>query len=262
MSDPTFIFLDDLDAQLSELGARLAWSETPDLAGAIQVAGATPISISPVHRRHRWFAAAALALLLIGTALAASSSARSTVADFLGIEGLQIEWGDPETTPRPLPTLGTPTTMQDFERWLPFTPRQPAALGTPDAVYLRVLENGDMLGIMAWEAGDDLPEAAETGLGAVLMQFDAPDESYMFLKTIGISTGSVTETTVDGNQAFWVEGASELTIFETGGTETRPTANVLLWQQDGTGFRLESNLDMDAALAIAESMEPTTMRTS
>jgi hypothetical protein len=195
-------------------------------------------------------------VLFIGALLAGSSSVRTSVAEFLGIDGLRIEFGDPETTPTSVPNLGTPTSQQDLVRWLPFTPMQPATLGEPDAVYLRILDNGDTLGIMAWQPSEVLPQTAETGLGALLMQFAPPEEAVMMLKTVGLSTGSVTETTVNGERAWWVEGASDLTIFGDQGTETRSTANVLIWEQDGIGFRFESALSMDEAIAIAESMEP------
>ncbi|MEZ4531774.1 MAG: hypothetical protein R2855_12230 [Thermomicrobiales bacterium] len=126
----------------------------------------------------------------------------------------------------------------------------------PDALYLHVLENGDVLGPMAWPPDDALPQAAETGPGALLMHSNHPDDIYMMIKTVGTSTGSITETTVNGEPAWWIEGASNLTIFGEESIESRSTANVLLWQQGGIGFRLESALSIDEALAIAESLEP------
>ncbi len=56
--------------------------------------------------------------------------------------------------------------MQDLQRWLPFDPLVPSELGPPDAVYLRILENGSPLGMLAWKYSGELPETAETGLGA------------------------------------------------------------------------------------------------
>ena len=249
---------DDLDSQLAALGSQLEWASTPDLAADVLATLNAPTPLPVADRRWRWLAAAALIVLLAGGVLAASSSLRSTLADFLGIDGLRIELGEPDTTPTSLPNFGTPTSMQDLARWLPFTPMQPAALGAPDAVYLRILENGDTLGIMAWEPSDSLPRTAETDLGALLIQFAPPEDPGMMLKTVGLSTGTVTETFVDGDRAFWVEGASELTIYEGQSTETRPSGNVLIWQTDGIGFRLESALNMDEAIAIAESLEPAT----
>lgn len=249
---------DNLESQLAALGSRLEWPPTPDLQSEVVATLSAPTPLPRPDHRRRWLAAAALALLLVGALLAGSSSIRDSVAEFLGIEGLRIEFGETETTPVSMPNLGTPTTQQDLARWLPFTPMQPAALGDPDAVYLRILDNGDTLGIMAWQPDQSLPRTAETDLGALLLQFAPPEDTGMMLKTVGLSTGTVADTFVDGNRAFWVEGASELTIFDGQSAETRPTGNVLIWQQDGIGFRLESALTMDEAIAIAESLVPAT----
>jgi hypothetical protein len=255
-SRPIQTSYDDLDAQLAALGERLDWSATPDLSSMVVESLGAPAALPAPHRRRLWLAAAAIAILLLGALLAGSSSVRTSIADFLGIDGLRIEFGEPETTPTSLPTLGTPTSAQDFEFWLPFTPMQPASLDEPDAVYLRILENGDAIGLMVWKPSESLPQTAETGLGVLLMQFDPPEELVMMLKTVGLSEGSVTDTFVNGNRAYWVEGASELTIFDAHSAETRPSGNVLIWEQNGIGFRLESALAMDKAIAIAESMQP------
>lgn len=247
---------DDLELELAALGARLDWPPTPDLAGPVLAAQAAPTSLPQLRHLRRWLAAAVLALLIVGALLAGSATVRSSVADFLGIDGVRIEFGEPPALPAETPSLGTPTSKQDFVRWLPFTPMQPAALGDPDAFYLHVLENGDVLGMMTWNPDDALPQAAETGVGALLMQFEPPDDVYMMIKTVGTSTGSITETTVNGAPAWWIEGASNLTIFGEKTIESRSTANVLLWQQGSIGFRLESALTMDEAIAIAESLEP------
>jgi hypothetical protein len=246
----------DLDAQLTALGGELSWAPTPDLVAG--VIGA-PTSPAPVHfaRRRRWLlAAAVLAVLLGGAILLGSGTVRTSVADFFGIDGLRIEFGEPDTTPVSHPVLGTPTTMQNFERWLPFTPMQPAALGVPDAVYLRVLETGQFVGVSAWDPTDTLPEASETGFGAVLMQFTAPSEATFLLKTLDLRVSTVTETEVDGNDGYWVEGVSSITIAGAAGSESRPSANVLIWQQNGIGFRLETALSMSETIAIAETLEP------
>lgn len=253
MSEPN---LDQLDRDLLALGTALRWTPTPDLTGAVLAAASAPVPLRPERSWRRWALAAALLLLLAGGVLAASSTARDTVADFLGIDGLRIEFGEPDTAPKPNPVLGTPTTFEDFERWLSFTPMQPSALGTPDALYLRVLETGQAVGISAWNPDDSLPEAPETGKGAVLMQFTAISEGVFLLKSLDLRDATITETTVAGNTAWWVEGTSSISISGANGPETRPSANVLIWQQDGIGFRFETALSMNDAIAIAENMEP------
>jgi hypothetical protein len=253
MSERNF---DPLERELFSLGQSLRWTPTPDLAAAVQESAIVPLPPRSDHSWRRWALAAAFLLLLIGGVLAASSSARDSVAGLLGIDGLRIELGEPDTTPKPNPVLGTPTTFEDFERWLSFTPLQPSALGTPDVVYLRVLETGQAVGISAWSPSDTLPETPETGQGAVLMQFTAIPDGIYLLKSLDLRDATITETTIAGNPGWWVEGTSSISISGANGPDSRPSANVLIWQQDGIGFRFETALPMDDAIAIAETMEP------
>jgi hypothetical protein len=85
------------------------------------------------------------------------------------------------------------------------------------------------------------------------MEFGAPQDVYMLFKTVA-ADGSVTETTVSGQTAFWVEGVSALTMLGPGGAESRWSGNVLIWESNGVGYRFESALSLDEALAIAESL--------
>lgn len=247
---------DQLEHDLLALGSALTWTPAPDLTSAVLEAASAPIPLRATHPWRRWALAAAILLLLIGGVLAGSSGARHTVAGLLGIDGLRIELGKPDTTPVPNPVLGTPTSFGDFKRWLSFTPMQPSALGTPGAVYLRVLETGQMVGISAWNPSDSIPEAPEIGKGAVLMQFTAPTDGVYILKSLDLQDATVTETTVSGNTAWWVEGTSSLSIIDSNRVDSRPSANVLIWQQDGIGYRFESALTMDEAITIAETLEP------
>ena len=66
------------------------------------------------------------------------------------------------------------------------------------------------------------------------------------------------EVTVNGDPGFWIEGVHE--IFYTGpeGEFLRDTArlagNVLLWQHGSVTLRLEADVPMAQALAIAQSV--------
>lgn len=247
--------LDQMEQELLSLGQSLRWAPTPDLTSEVLASAVSPVPLRTERSWRQWALAAALLLVLIGGVLAASSTARDAVADFLGIDGLRIERGQPEMSSPPAPVLGTPTSLQDLHRWLPFEPLAPAALEPPTAVYLRILENGAPVGMLAWKPTHTLPEMEETGLGALLMEFAAPQDVYMLLKTIA-AEGTVMETTVAGNSAFWIEGVSSLTMFGEDGGESRWSGNVLIWEQDGVGYRLESALSMEEAVAMAETLAP------
>lgn len=252
----------ELDRRLSDLGRQLRWPPTPDLASAVlaELPAAVPPRRFP-QRAVRWMAAAALlATLLAAFVLAVSESTRDSVATILGIGGIRIEVGHPSPASDSQPELGTPTTIQDLHRWLPFTPRSPALLGPPDTVYLHIVETGQPVGIMTWPPSASLPVTEQTGLGALLMEFGAPPDAIFMLKTVDSATATVVETAVDGNPAYWIEGASSLTVFAESGGRQRASGNVLLWVSDGVGYRFESALPMERAIAIAESLRPLDLR--
>jgi len=70
----------------------------------------------------------------------------------------------------------------------------------------------------------------------------------------------LTETTlqavrVGSHDAFWISGPHQLSLFTPEGEQRfTVTGNVLLWEQDGTTFRLETALPQAEARALAESI--------
>lgn len=139
--------------------------------------------------------------------------------------------------------LGQPTTLAEAGRAVGFTPHLPAALGEPDEVYHHRV---------------DLP--------AVTYVWRGPDGVPLSLTQIGIAEfarkmvggGNVEDTTVNDAPAVWLTGPHTLQLLGD-----RPpgalliTSNVLIWAQDGFTYRLEGNLTLEEAVAIAESVAPT-----
>src|SRR5688572_5039015 len=104
----------ELEAALRDLGERLAYPATPDLAAAVRRRLATPpepVGMPWPRRLAAWwdglsprraFAAAAVALLLVGAvALALIPTARETVAGWFGVRGIRIVVVDETPTPSP-----------------------------------------------------------------------------------------------------------------------------------------------------------------
>src|SRR5262249_26233191 len=85
---------DEVERALSDLGGRLAFPPTPDLAVAVRGATARPPSVSRGEMRRfpvrRVLAAAAIVLLALAAGLVLSGGFRSTVADWLGVRGVRI----------------------------------------------------------------------------------------------------------------------------------------------------------------------------
>ncbi|MGH2532927.1 MAG: hypothetical protein ACRDJW_11575 [Thermomicrobiales bacterium] len=270
----------ELERALRRLGRRIDFPTTPDLASSVRAR----IADGPVAQPGRlvWFAprrglvtAAIVLLLMLAGTLALFSGARDAVADLFGVRGIQITIerdAAPTTVPAPAISpvgpdlsLGREVTLAEARDLAPYDLHVPdlAAYGEPDEVYLRTLPDGNTMVSLIYYPAAGLPEAEETGVGALLMQFDARDDVAYIGK--GISYGSETAMRrVDVNNAdgWWIAGATMVTIFEDPSTPCclpgRPSANILLWEQDRVTFRLESSLTESSAIMFAESIEEVT----
>jgi len=263
----------DLEQALTDLAPRVAYPPTPDLAATIRARIAAEPAESrpgwswPALLRPRRLAIAALALLIIAIgALAVSPELRTAVAKRLGIHGIEIIFVDETPTPAATPVgttllLGEPMTLAEAQSRVSYAIQVPAKLGPPDEVYLRQLAAGPMVTLL-YRPRPDLPEAEETGVGALLMQFPATSDIDQIVKRVTMGTGSVIGVTIDGSTGFWVIGSSELVISQDpppGFPElSRPSADVLIWEQNGMAYRLEVNLLMSDAITIAESLQSAT----
>ena len=174
--------------------------------------------------------------------------------------------GVPSTTPiaatpnevTPIPGVNIPfyavtisglageTSFEDAQARLPFPirlPEYPANLGTPDRVFLQ--EDGEMV-ILVWTDPDN-PEIArlslhEIGPGKVVVSKFEPR--------------IIQETQVNGVYAIWTQGPYLLQV-TSGVYEFRRLVegNTLIWEQDETTYRLETDLTLKEALQIAESLK-------
>ena len=254
--------------------APSAWARlTAWLAGA----GGQP---SP----RRAIAVAALALVVLGVAvLALAPDVRDTVAGWFGVRGIRIVFVEETPTPAPTPTvpaatpaasptaaplganllLGERMTLEEAQARVsfPILVPDPARLGSPDEIYLRHRADGDMVSFVYYPR-PDLPAAAETGVGLLLVQFEAPENAFLMEKGAAPSN-EVRIVDVNGDDALWLGGAHYLMIapdpsLEGGDGErsTRMATNVLLWDEDGVTYRLESDLSMAQAIALAEGLAP------
>jgi hypothetical protein len=261
----------DLEQALTELAPRVAYPPTPDLAATIRAQiAAEPAPLRPgwswpALLRPRRLAVVFLVLLIIAVgAVAVSPELRTAVAKRLGIHGIEIIFVDETPTPAASPVgttllLGEPMTLAQAQSRVGYVIQVPAELGPPDEVYLRQLSAGPMVTLL-YRPRPGLPEAEETGVGALLMQFPATSDIDQIVKRVTMGTGSVISVMIDGADGFWVMGSSELVISQDPSAGfapvSRPSADVLIWEQNGMAYRLEVNLLMSDAIAIAESIQP------
>ena len=256
----------ELEAALLDLGRRLAYPPTPQLALAVR----RRLAEEATRPRRRWAwlprpdrrlaVALAAVLVLAAAVLAISPGARSAVAGRLGLRGVQItEVPAVPSLPRATPlNLGEPLTLDEVRARVAYPVAVPAALGPPDEVYLSNTPVGGQVALVYYPR-PDLPQASTTGLGALLTEFTGEVHDLVAFGK-GLPPGTrVQEVQINGERGFWIDGDPHTFFyFDARGqvqTEsTRLAANVLLWEHGPLTLRLESALPRDAAVSLATSV--------
>ena len=267
----TFAADADLERRLYELGASVAFPETPDLATAVQARLRLESRRDVVWWPRALAVAAALAIVLLIVGLAISPEARQAVADRLGIGSVRITEvsevptlpPSPSAAPSPPPgatlNLGIRVSLDEARRRFGAALLVPAQLGPPDAVYAFGDSTSAQEVSLVYAPGSGVPASSATrGVGLVLSQFRASvDENLMVQKGVGPGT-AIQEVRVGANRGLWIAGAPHLFLRTPGGAirdvPARLAGNTLLWEQDGNTMRLESGLDREAAIRMAESV--------
>jgi hypothetical protein len=261
---------DQFERELAALGDRIAFPTTPDLVQAVlprltHVSQTSNVSRFTDRRRIIIWAAAAVLLLAIVASLSLAGL-RHAIADAFGIHGIRIVFDDSDSkTKTPLSgslnlELGSAVSLDAAAKQSSFALTIPDSetYGSPDEVFTRTFDDGGTIFSFVYEPDKYLPEAAETGVGLLLMEFSSPTDDVYFEKRIR-NGGQVTETTVNGVSAFWLQGTTELVMVDElttlcCGPIGRPTANVLIWSDNGVTYRLESALSLADARLIAEHL--------
>jgi hypothetical protein len=244
-----------LEVRLREAAAAATWPQTPDLRATVlariehegirPAAGAAPRT---ALRLGRALAIAALALLLIAGA-AAALGYRLPGLDILFVEQLP-----PAGTGL---DLGTAVPIEqaiavDRPRIL-----VPAALPGPDTAF--VLGTGDRrIVTLAYRAASGGATLHGSDLDLTVMAAPGTIEEGLVRKLLGPGT-TMERVSIDGSPGWWIAGAPhEILIQRPDGTVGDMAAAVagdtLVFNRNGTLYRLESALGRDATIAIAESM--------
>jgi len=158
--------------------------------------------------------------------------------------------------PQPAPTprasvlaLAGEMTLEEAARRVSFpikVPTYPEDLGPPDRVFVQ--EFGSPVAALVW------------------LEPGTRDQVRMSLHLLGVDTFArkfanefthIAETTVNGERALWMVGPHMLSIYERSSgslTSRLVTGHVLIWDDAGTTYRLETELPLDEAVRIAESV--------
>jgi hypothetical protein len=229
--------MDELEKQVQRVARQMRYPPTPAIRWQRQQAQ---------PHRVRWTRALAALVLLVAVVMI--SPLRASVLEWLriGIIGFYAEDG-PTPTPsmRSLINLFGQTTLEEAQENVDFTLKLPADFGPPDFVYR---QNGDGPAvILVWEAKEGRP-------AITLYEFYWAQDRPVYGKLIQ----EVMNTEVNGHPAAWVD-IPHLLVYESNGVVRRQQSflirgNVLIWAEDEVTYRLESNLTMEQAVAIAESL--------
>ena len=162
------------------------------------------------------------------------------------------------TPPGPLGSdldLGFPTTLAEAPTLTDFGLLRPTdpAIGPPDTIWLR---EGRLT--LIWKSRPDLPDTQAPGIGLLLNEFRGSVDQEFFGKMIGGGT-TLTPVTIDGTTGYWISGAlHDFFYLDDNGQvvndSRRVVGDTLLWSRGAITFRLETSLDKDAAIRIAESI--------
>lgn len=246
---------DSLQHELVELSEHLDWPTGIDLAPTVL----ERIRARPVRRARRWLApvlvAVAIAVLLL------TPPGKEAVAWLLRVAGIGIEFGEvttPVTAPATL-TVGDAVTLTEAQDAVDFPVLVPSTLPAPDSVQLASWGGGRQV-VLAWAASDRLPDVLDTGTGLLFFQFRASVDEQLLTKYATEST-RVEVVEVRGSRGYFLSDAPHIVMFEDPDRtifedSVRLAANVLIWEEDGITYRIESSLGLADTVAVAQSLAP------
>jgi hypothetical protein len=228
-----------VEAALRELGGRLAVPEPPaDLAGAVLARLDEPEPRARARVLPRLVAAAVALLAALAVAMAVSPTVRAAVLDFLRLGGVDIHFQPPPVTPTttdtPLPGERDVSLAQARDA-VDFDVRVPRLLGEPDSVRV---------------AGPRVVSLRYPGA-----RVDEIDGRIAPVFEKFLRAGDVEQTTVDGALAVWIPRPHPVLYVDRLGNvheeAARLAARTLIWERDGVTYRVEGELTMKQAVAIA-----------
>ena len=226
---------DDLLDDLQELGRSVP---TPSAAGMDEAVMARLAATAGRTSRPRWLLRAAAVALATLLALLLVPPVRATISDWFGFGALQVRDGDDSGEPptvSPTPT-GPSTSLRDAAGQVAFSVVEVPALGQPRGAWLspdqRILT-------LLWEDGTRLDQSSSL--------------SYTFAK----SADTFERVTVDGREALWFEDSHQVAVLDENGREVvesrRRVGSTLVWTVGDTTLRLEGELTLEQAIAVAET---------
>ncbi|MEE8158231.1 MAG: DUF4367 domain-containing protein [Dehalococcoidia bacterium] len=272
--------IDVFEEWLRATGSTLQYPPTPPLSGRV----AARLRTEPPRQRSnmsspfsgllpnfRWGLGVGLALALVvlalGVSVALSPPMRTALADFFGLE--RIEVVPIQSTPSAPPSLELPsgfegvagvTSLAEARSQADFpvrVPSYPEGLGEPDSVYFQDLKPGQQI-ILVYQSRADLGLGSrkENDIRFALFQFRTQG---IFQKQVYPDT-LIEELKVAGVKALWFQGAAHILQYRNAEGDVKlefrrmVKGNTLAWEVGEVTYRLETMLPKEEAIKIAESL--------
>ncbi len=257
----------EFEKQLRSIAAMMEYPHTPNIVG----------SVMP-HLRHstrprffyRTFAWSLTILLILLSSLMLIPPARAAIIEFIQIGIVRIFPAPVQspalTTPEsavpvtatpgtPLPSLITMlediaggTTLANAQQMVGYSillPIYPSDLGQPDRVFVQ--DSDGSMTVLVWLDAQQ-PEQIRLSLHFI------PTGSWMIGKG---SPVIIQETAVNDQRAIWAVGPYPLKLYNGNIEFTRLIdGHVLIWVDGDITYRLETELSLEEAVRIAESLQP------
>lgn len=257
------------ETRLVSLAAGSEYPRTPDIAGSV-MARLRPVRRSRVISRR--LARSLAVVLILCSSLMLIPPARAAIIEFIQIGVVRI-FGSSSTPPAPMegspsttiPSTATPgptlpplipilediageMTLEEAHQSVTYPillPSYPSGLGIPDRVFVQDAD-GDMA-ILVW-LDPQQPDRVLMSLHFI------PAGSWAIDK---VKPVTIQETRVDRERAIWTIGPYPLKLSTGDITYTRLIdGHVLIWEEGTITYRLETQLPLEEAIRIAESLSP------
>jgi hypothetical protein len=255
------------EKQLSSIAKRLEYPPTPDIAGPVVRRLPAPAPQPFFSRRVAWSLAA---ILILVSSLMLIPPVRAAVIEFIQIGVVRIFRAEttpiaPSTQEPPIPVTATPAVTpqplipileqlagerslevaQQLVEYPILIPSYPPDLGEPDRIFVQDAD-GNMT-VLVW-IDPQQPDQVLMSLHLI------PPGSWAVEK---MNPALVQETTVNGRSAVWAVGPYPLR-FRNGNLDfvRLIDGHVLIWSDGEVTYRLETGLELEEAIKVAESLQP------
>jgi len=258
----------EFENQLRAIASGMEYPRTPDISGSVMPR--LRLSTQPrfFSRKLAW---SLTIVLIIISSLAFIPPVRAAIIEFIQIGVVRIFPRSVEPTPEAIrtatpqatpPLIAIPdsslipllkniageTTLIDAMETVPYSillPAHPSDLGQPDYVFV---QNAD--GYMTFLVWMDPKQSDKVKMSLHII----PSESWAISK---FGPKVIEETQVNGQKAIWAVGPYPLKLSNGDIDVTRLIqGNVLIWAEGNITYRLETDLSLDEAIKVAESLEP------